>query len=115
MTIRRMFLLPHPGGWSIHTNSGKDEPMNCKHLNTCSFIQGMNKKIPVVANMMKIKYCESNYDQCARHRLAKVCHMENIPSHISPTDEMKAIELLESKLQENREKLYECERMKMSA
>ena len=81
--------------------------MNCEHLNTCSYIQYMNMKIPFIANTMKIKYCEFNYDKCARHRLARICHMENIPFYLHPTDETKANELMVSKLKENRDKLYE--------
>ena len=74
--------------------------MNCKHLNTCTYIQYMDKKIPFIANATKITYCELNYDKCARHRLAKICYMENIPFYLPPTDDMKANELLESKLKE---------------
>ena len=75
--------------------------MNCEHFNTCSFIQHMSKIQPFTVNIAKIKYCDFNSHKCARFRLAKICHMENIPFDLSPVDGMKALELLESKLNEN--------------
>ena len=65
--------------------------------------------------MMKIKFCEFDKTKCARYRLAKICYMEMIPYNLWPSDDMKAIELLESKLYETREKLYGCSREEIPA
>jgi hypothetical protein len=84
--------------------------MTCEHVNTCSFIQHMSKKVPFTINMVKIKYCEFNKNRCARYGLLRVFKMEKIPDDLWPSDDMKALELSELKLNEARKKLYGCSR-----
>ena len=89
-----------------HDLPDKDTAMICEHLNTCSFINGMSASGPVTANLIKVKYCNSDKGMCARYRLARISSMDIIPNDLWPSDDMKFYELLESTLNETREGLY---------
>ena len=80
--------------------------MICEHLDTCSLIHHMGKSVPYTINMMKIKYCEFNKFRCVRYKLSQVFSMEDIPVTLWLSDEMRGMELLESKLNETHRKLH---------
>lgn len=84
--------------------------MKCEYLETCSLIQHMSKIVPFTVNIMKIKYCELNKKKCARYKLMQIFEMVQLPANMWPSDEMKALELLESKLNETHKKLYGTDR-----
>ena len=89
--------------------------MICEYLDTCSFIQHVSNIVPFTMNMIKVRYCELDKTKCARYRLAKICYMEMIPYNLRPSDDMKAMELVESKLNETCQKLYGNGREEISA
>jgi len=68
----------------------------------------MSKSVPFTVYMTKIRYCEFNKNRCARYKLLQVFEIGQIPDTLWPSDGMKAIELIESRLIEKRQKLYGC-------
>ena len=80
--------------------------MTCEHLNTCSIIRHMNDIVPFTTNMVKIKYCEFNKHACARYRLSQLLGIDEIPANLWPGDDMKSLELSESKLNEARTAIH---------
>jgi hypothetical protein len=70
----------------------------------------MSKIVPFTIKLMKIKYCESNKIKCARYKLLEVFEMDKIPDNLWPGDEFRGFGLMETKLNETREKLYGCSR-----
>jgi hypothetical protein len=66
----------------------------------------MSTVVPFTINITKIKYCELNKQKCARYKLLQVMETAKLPDSLWPSDEMKALELLESKLNETHKRLY---------
>lgn len=89
--------------------------MTCEQMSTCALIQHMSTVVPFTINITKIKYCELNKHKCARYKLMQFFEITQIPYNLWPSDEMKALELLEAKLNETHKKLYGCNREEMPA
>ena len=84
--------------------------LKCEQINSCSLIQNMSNIVPFTINMVKLKYCEFNKNRCARYELLQVYELDEIPVDLWPNDEIKALELLELKLNETHKKLYGIDR-----
>ena len=69
--------------------------MTCEFVDTCTLIRHMDKVVPFTLNMVRIRYCESNKYECARYGLAQVLDMEQLPFDLWPSDETRALEMLE--------------------
>jgi hypothetical protein len=78
--------------------------MICEHIDTCALIHKMSKPVPFTVNVMKIKYCESRKNRCARYILLQVFKMDDIPNDLWPSDEIGELELVELKLAERQKK-----------
>ncbi len=80
--------------------------MPCEYLNSCSLIRQMGAVAPFTINIVKIKYCELNKEGCARYKLVQRFGAIELPGNLWPSEAVKSLEVLESKLNETQKKLY---------
>ena len=66
----------------------------------------MSDIVPFTINVIKIKYCELNKHKCARYKLVERFGNIELPYNMWPSDDIKALELLEERLNETHKKLY---------
>ncbi len=75
----------------------------------------MGDIVPFTINIVKIKYCQLNKHRCARYKLLQLFENMPLPNNMWPSDEMKALELMEAKLNETHKKLYGVDRKEVPA
>ncbi len=75
----------------------------------------MGTIVPFTINTVKIKYCQLNKQKCARYKLLQLFENTQLPYNMWPSDDMKALELMEAKLNETHRKLYGMDRKEVAA
>jgi hypothetical protein len=72
--------------------------MACPNLKTCPFFHDKLKNMPSTANMLKKKYCEGNYQECARWMVFKACGKEKVPPDLFPNQTERAKKIIAAKV-----------------
>ena len=57
---------------------------NCELLEKCIFFNDQMEDMPAVASLMKSRYCNDNYEDCARMMVVKAIGRENVPNDMFP-------------------------------
>ena len=68
----------------------------CELLETCVFINDYLSSLPSQIAMLKRQYCHSDYQKCARYKLAQLIDREKVPRDLDPTEHERAEQLLNS-------------------
>jgi len=84
--------------------------MNCKYLNTCTFIEYGSQIAPFTAKMTKIKYCERIQHGCARYNAYQILDADLVPDDLWPNVEIKTLEIIERKINETHKHLHKTGR-----
>ena len=79
--------------------------MLCERINTCNFIQSMNKLMPFTAIMVKLKYCEKVGYGCASHQEHEVLAIDKETRNLYPGYVMEGLEIFEKQYSESYKKL----------
>jgi len=66
----------------------------CDLLNTCIFFNDQMDEMPAVANLMKSRYCKSDYEKCARMKVVKAVGREKVPKDMFPNQDEYAQEVI---------------------
>lgn len=69
--------------------------MTCEQLSCCALIREKSDVVPLTIDIMKMKYCVGDKTRCARYLLLQVFEMRDIPGELWPSDEVKALALME--------------------
>ncbi len=64
---------------------------DCKLLAGCAFF---NKAIGPLAEMMRVKYCQGDFENCARYMIATKLGREKVPQSLFPNMQEKAKQIL---------------------
>lgn len=64
----------------------------CERLKNCPFFLGKMANMPATAELMKNRYCRSDYEKCARYILFKA--NINVPADLYPDEIDVAQEIL---------------------
>lgn len=66
---------------------------DCECLQGCPFFNDKMGNMPVMADMMKKKYCKGENTKCARYMIFKALGKSKVPADLFPNkqDEAKAI------------------------
>jgi len=59
----------------------------CELLKTCIFFNDKMADMPAVADLMKKRYCESDFQACARMKVVKALGRENVPTDMFPNQD----------------------------
>lgn len=83
--------------------------MMCEHETSCMFIEHLRDIAPATTvNLVIRAYCDHDPYRCARFWLLQSFEPEEVPDHIWPHADLKALEMIEDdlrkrgKLRENR-------------
>ncbi|MBN2722570.1 MAG: hypothetical protein JXR95_00705 [Deltaproteobacteria bacterium] len=71
--------------------------MDCKCLPGCPFFNDKMANMPAMANIMKKKYCQGNFESCARYMIFSVKGKPAVPSDLFPNEVEKAKKILGKK------------------
>lgn len=67
---------------------------DCKLLDSCIFFNDQMANMPAVADLMKKRYCKSEFIDCARLRIVEELGRENVPIDLFPNQEDYADQLI---------------------
>ncbi len=67
---------------------------DCECLPRCPFFNDRMAGMPVMADQMKKKYCQGEFDTCARHMVFKVKGSEGVPLDLFPNQTERVPELI---------------------
>lgn len=67
---------------------------NCEMISKCIFFNDKMANMPSTANLMKKKYCQGDFTQCARYVVCKALGRERVPADLSPSQMDKARKLV---------------------
>jgi len=56
----------------------------CDYFDECSFFDDNYKNMPVTIAVSKVKYCELNFEYCARYIATKILGQEKVPNDLLP-------------------------------
>lgn len=68
--------------------------MNCEKLTTCIFFNDQMESMPAVADLLKKQYCQNEFAECARFKVAARVGGSNVPGDLYPSDHSQAEWLL---------------------
>ncbi|HPB86214.1 MAG TPA: hypothetical protein PKZ34_02380 [Thermotogota bacterium] len=68
--------------------------MKCECLTGCPFFNDKMKNMPQMANTMKSKYCEADFNSCARHRVFVKLGKAAVPADLFPHQQEEADRIL---------------------
>ena len=68
--------------------------MSCAYLKSCNFYTDNLVSMPVVAELMKRRFCEDDYSQCARYQIRVKLGADNVPADLFPNHMEEAEKLL---------------------
>ena len=68
--------------------------MDCLYLTKCQFFKDILNNMPAAMDLMKKQYCQNNYQDCARYKVAVKIGPEKIPSDLYPKDIARAAMLI---------------------
>lgn len=66
----------------------------CECLPRCPFFNDQMADIPATAELLKHRYCLSDYNTCARYMVFKALGREKVPSNLFPNHSDKAKALI---------------------
>jgi len=69
---------------------------NCKFLEGCRFYQGKMDIDSAIGQMYKKRYCEGEWNECARFRVAIALGREKVPVDLFPNMRERADKILKS-------------------
>jgi len=67
---------------------------SCELLKTCIFFNDKMADMPAVADLMKKRYCESDFVACARMKVVKTLGREKVPADLFPNQDDYAREVI---------------------
>jgi hypothetical protein len=56
----------------------------CEYSSSCSFLNKSLDDLSPASEYLKEKYCNGQFDDCARFRLSKSVGIENVSDNLSP-------------------------------
>lgn len=59
---------------------------HCELRNSCFFFNDQVMAVPQTRGYMRDQYCNGNYTQCARYKIARKCGTSEVPTYIYPDD-----------------------------
>ena len=67
---------------------------DCELTAKCLFFNDKMANMPSMAGMMKRKYCQGDFNNCARFMVCKALGMDKVPADLSPSQTDRAKELI---------------------
>jgi hypothetical protein len=67
----------------------------CEFCPGCLFFNDKMAKMPLMAEMLKRKYCKGDFEKCARRMIAKSKGRDKVPNDMSPSQIDRAKLLLQ--------------------
>lgn len=67
---------------------------DCELTTKCLFFNDKMANMPSTANMMKRKYCQGDFEHCARYIVCKALGRENVPADLTPSQADRAKQLV---------------------
>jgi hypothetical protein len=64
--------------------------VECDRLATCIFFNDRMEDMPSVAALLKSKYCQGDFESCARFRVAAKLGSPSVPANLFPQDAARA-------------------------
>jgi hypothetical protein len=71
-----------------------DGMADCPRLSTCRFFNDQMAGMPSIANVLKQKYCQGDYQQCARYLVLCALGADAVPDDLFPDDRAEANKLI---------------------
>ena len=71
--------------------------MPCECINQCPFFNDRMANMPAMAEIYKKRYCEGDFQECARYMVFKALGKPAVPSDLFPNQKEKALKILEGK------------------
>ena len=69
----------------------------CELLEKCLFFNDKMKDMPLMADILKERYCKGDNSLCARYRVFKALGRDKVPADLFPLQIEKAQELIDKK------------------
>ncbi|HRE28666.1 MAG TPA: hypothetical protein PK954_18625 [Anaerolineales bacterium] len=66
----------------------------CECVPRCIFFNDKMKDKPATADMMKRRYCQGDFEACARHRVFKALGPSQVPGDMFPSHAERADQIL---------------------
>ena len=70
--------------------------MECEFMRDCLFFNDKMEQMPVESRVYKRIYCHDNYNNCARHMIARKLGMHNTPPLLFPNNRSAAAGIISS-------------------
>ena len=67
---------------------------NCELLDTCIFFNNQMPNMPAVADLMKKRYCQSEFARCARMQVVAALGRDSVPVDLFPNQNDYAQEII---------------------
>lgn len=67
---------------------------DCELSTKCLFFNDKMANMPSTASMMKRKYCQGNFEQCARYIVCKALGRDKVPADLTPSQVDKAKQII---------------------
>ncbi|NCC06393.1 MAG: hypothetical protein EOM37_20620 [Proteobacteria bacterium] len=67
---------------------------DCELTTKCLFFNDKMTNMPSTANMMKRKYCQGDFEQCARYIVCKALGRDKVPTDLTPSQVDKAKQII---------------------
>ena len=64
--------------------------MKCEELSTCIFFNDRMESMPAVADLLKTQYCQNEFAECARLKVAARVGGSHVPADLYPSDHSRA-------------------------
>jgi len=66
----------------------------CKNLKNCPFFNDKMVKMPATAKLFKARYCNSNFNECARFVMANLVEGNEVPLDLFPNQHERVNKLI---------------------
>ena len=67
---------------------------DCKRTAKCLFFNDKMEKTPTTASMMKKKYCQGSFTECARYMVAEALGPDKVPTDLFPGQMDRAMAMI---------------------
>jgi hypothetical protein len=67
---------------------------DCELTAKCLFFNDKMANMPSMASMMKRKYCQGDFESCARYMVCKALGRDKVPADLSPSQTDRAKQLI---------------------
>jgi len=71
--------------------------MACECISACPFFNDRMANMPAMASIYKKRYCEGNFEECARYIVFKALGKAAVPSDLFPNQKERALRLIKEK------------------